>query len=186
MVDTDTFNAAVLKEQWTDIAVRKNEQLKAYGEERGIMIGTTLSAMLMYEDKYYIIHVGDSRVYELTSELNQLTQDQTFVAREIAAGRMTPEQAETDSRRSILLQCIGASPVVEPDFIRGYIEETATYLLCSDGFRHKITPEEMLEKLGPAAAVDEATMKQGCEYLTELVKYRKETDNITVLLISTK
>ena len=56
-----TFNAAVLKEQWDSIAVNENEKLKAYGEEHGIMIGTTLSAILMYEDKYYIIHVGDSR-----------------------------------------------------------------------------------------------------------------------------
>ena len=84
----------------------------------------------MYEDRYYIIHVGDSRVYELTDKMEQLTQDQTLVAREIAAGRLTPEQAETDSRRSILLQCIGASPVVEPDFIRGYITQNASYLLC--------------------------------------------------------
>jgi serine/threonine protein phosphatase PrpC len=75
---------------------------------------------------------------------------------------------------------------VEPDFIRGYIEENATYLMCSDGFRHKITPEEIMEKLGPESVTDEASMKRGCEYLTELVKYRKETDNITVLLISTK
>jgi serine/threonine protein phosphatase PrpC len=116
----------------------------------------------------------------------QLTKDQTFVAREVAAGRMTEEQAEVDSRRSILLQCIGASPVVEPDFIRGYVEENATYLLCSDGFRHKITPEEIMDKLAPYAAGDEEAMKKGCEYLTELVKYRKETDNITVLTISTR
>lgn len=181
-----TFNAAVLKEQWDSIAVNENEKLKAYGEEHGIMIGTTLSAILMYEDKYYIIHVGDSRVYELSDTLTQLTKDQTLVAREIAAGRLTPEQAETDSRRSILLQCIGASPVVEPDFIRGYIAQDTCYMLCSDGFRHKITGEEIMDRIGPVAATDEDAMREGCAFLTELVKYRKETDNITVLLIKTE
>ena len=186
LVRTGTFNTAILKEQWDRIAVTGNEKLKAYGESRGIMIGTTLSAILMYEDRYYIIHVGDSRVYELTDKMEQLTQDQTLVAREIAAGRLTPEQAETDSRRSILLQCVGASPVVEPDFIRGYIIQNASYLLCSDGFRHKITPQEMIERLGPGTCVDEAKMKEGCEFLTELVKYRKETDNVTVVLIKSE
>ena len=137
LVLSGTFNASILKQQWDMIAINENEKLKAYGEAQGIMIGTTLSAMLMYGEHYYIIHVGDSRVYELTTEVTQLTKDQTLVAREVAAGRLTPEQAEKDSRRSILLQCIGASPVVEPDFIRGYIEENACYMLCPDGFRHK-------------------------------------------------
>ena len=112
LVLSGTFNASILKQQWDMIAINENEKLKAYGEAQGIMIGTTLSAMLMYGEHYYIIHVGDSRVYELTTEVTQLTKDQTLVAREVAAGRLTPEQAEKDSRRSILLQCIGASPVI--------------------------------------------------------------------------
>lgn len=186
LVLSGTFNASILKQQWDMIAINENEKLKAYGETQGIMIGTTLSAMLMYGEHYYIIHVGDSRVYELTTEVTQLTKDQTLVAREVAAGRLTPEQAEKDSRRSILLQCIGASPVVEPDFIRGYIEENACYMLCSDGFRHKISENEMLDRIGPKAALDENAMREGCAFLTELDKYRKETDNITVLLIKTE
>lgn len=183
MIENNTFNASVLRDQWFSIARMQNERLKAYGAEQGIMIGTTLSAMLMYEDKYYIIHVGDSRVYELAEECRQITKDQTFVAREVAAGRMTEEQAETDSRRSILLQCIGASPVVEPDFIRGDIRKNVNYMMCSDGFRHKITKEEIMENIGPSSAVDDVTMTYGCTFLTETVKQRKETDNVTVLLI---
>ena len=94
LVLSGTFNASILKQQWDMIAINENEKLKAYGEAQGIMIGTTLSAMLMYGEHYYIIHVGDSRVYELTTEVTQLTKDQTLVAREVAAGRLTPEQAE--------------------------------------------------------------------------------------------
>lgn len=109
----------------------------------------------MYENQYYIIHVGDSRVYLINDKVNLLTHDQTFVAREIAAGRMTKEQAKTDSRRSVLLQCVGASPVVEPEFLSGTIQKNAVYMLCSDGFRHQITEEEMLVKIGPSQEADE-------------------------------
>ena len=109
----------LLRYQWIRLAVEQNEKIKAYGEQNGFMLGTTISAILIYRGMYYILHVGDSRVYEITSGIRQLTADQTLVAREIAAGRLTPEQAETDSRRSVLLQCIGASPVVEPDFVVG-------------------------------------------------------------------
>ena len=112
-----------------------------------------------------------------------LTNDQTFVAREVAEGRMTPEQAKIDSRRSILLQCVGASPVVEPEFTKGVVTPGAVYMLCSDGFRHEISDDEVLHKIGPSACTDEEKMKYGCIYLTELAKGRKETDNISVALI---
>ena len=61
---------------------------------------------------------------------------------------------------------------MEPDFVVGQAAPGAHYMLCSDGFRHKITTQEMIERLGPGTCVDEAKMKEGCEFLTELVKYR--------------
>ena len=186
MVKNESFSEGALKYQWLHLAVDMNEKIKAYGEHNGIMLGTTISAILMYRGRYYIVHVGDSRIYQMSSTVQQLTADQTLVAREIAAGRLTPEQAETDSRRSVLLQCIGASPVVEPDFVAGDIQAGATYMICSDGFRHKISNDEIMSKIGPAACGTEAEMEDGCKFLTELVKYRKETDNITVVLIKTE
>lgn len=186
MVRSESFSEGALQYQWMRLTVDMNEKIKAYGEQNGIMLGTTVSAILMYRGKYYIVHVGDSRIYEITSGIRQLTADQTLVAREIAAGRLTPEQAETDSRRSVLLQCVGASPVVEPDFIAGDIVAGAHYMLCSDGFRHKITNEEIVDKIGPGACSTEEEMENGCKFLTELVKYRKETDNVTVVLVKTE
>ena len=59
-------------------------------------------------------------------------------------------------------------------------------MICSDGFRHKISNEEMMSKIGPAVCSTETEMENGCKFLTELVKYRKETDNITVVLIKTE
>ena len=150
------------------------------------MLGTTVSAILMYRNDFYIVHVGDSRVYELHDSVRILTKDQTFVAREIAAGRMTPEEAKIDPRRSVLLQCVGASAKVTPDFLKGKIQRNAVYFVCSDGFRHQISEEEIMEKLGPDNAANMEELKYGCVYLTELVKNRKETDNITVAAIKTK
>ena len=147
------------------------------------MLGTTVSALILYNEKYYIVHVGDSRIYHMAKGVTQLTKDQTFVAREIAAGRMTEEQAKIDPRRSVLLQCVGASPVVEPEFTKGDVTPNTMFMLCSDGFRHQISDAEMMDKIGPNAVKDEEEMKYGCIYLTELVKNRKESDNITVALI---
>ena len=183
---TGSFDEGVLIEQWNDIIQKQNRRLAMYGEKNKLQLGTTISAILMLRNEYYIVHVGDSRVYHLTDRLIQLTKDQTLIQREMDAGRLTPEQARTDPRRSILLQCVGASPVVEPEFTKGDIEKDTVYMICSDGFRHQISEDEIMQKLGPEAADSEKQMKMGCAFLTELVKERRETDNITVLCVKTK
>ena len=98
---------------------------------------------------------------------------------------MTPEEAETDSRRNVLLQCVGASDAVYPDMFFGETAHDAIYMLCSDGFRHEITSEEIFEKLQPSVVFDDYTMQQNTISLIELNKQRRERDNITVALVRT-
>ncbi len=182
----EDFSLSSLRKDWNNIIQEQNQKLGSYGSSNNFMLGTTVSAILLMQDCFYIVHVGDSRVYEMSREGSRLlTNDQTFVAREVARGRMTPEQAMYDPRRSVLLQCVGASPVVEPDFVKGHIKNNAVYLFCSDGFRHQISDDEVMDKLGPDACRSDEDMKYGCVYLTEIVKSRREQDNITVGVIKT-
>lgn len=181
----NSFSALRLRDDWNSIIQTENRLLGIYGSDNNIMLGTTVSAILMYKDEFYIVHVGDSRVYELHDNVRILTKDQTFVAREVAAGRMTEAEAKVDPRRSVLLQCVGASATVTPDFLKGKVQKDAVYFVCSDGFRHQISDQEIMEKLGPKSINNMEELKYGCVYLTELVKNRKETDNITVAAIKT-
>ena len=180
-----SFSAGMLRKDWNEIIQYQNNRLGSYGSVHNLMLGTTVSAILMLQDVYYVVHVGDSRIYELTDVSKQITEDQSFVHREVSLGRMTEEEAKTDPRRSVLLQCVGASNVVEPDFLRGQLKKNAVYYLCSDGFRHQVTDEEVMELMGPEVAFDENKLKYACVYLTELVKKRRETDNISVAAIKT-
>ena len=179
------LNERVIRKQWEDVVMDMNERLIAYGEKQGIQLGTTVVVMLLTKHRYYIMNIGDSRVYEITNKCRQLTLDQTFVAHQVAMGRMTEEEAKTDERRSILLQCVGVSKTVRPDLFFGKTRSNAVYLLCSDGFRHEITPEEMYEKLRPSELPDEDSMKKNTKELIELNKQRQEKDNISVILIRT-
>ena len=145
-------------------------------------MGTTFSGILFVDNKFVIAHVGDSRIYHIDAAVRQLTTDQTFVAREISRGTMTPEQAKTDKRRNLLLQCVGASRQVEPQIICGSTEK-GTYMLCSDGFRHEISEKEMQESLNPVNFVNKDAMHSNARYLIGQVKARQERDNITVALI---
>lgn len=176
---------SVIRSQWEAIIDSQNNMIKTYGARQGVRLGTTAVVMLLTQSRYYILNVGDSRAYEATSQLCQLTNDQTFIAREIAMGHMTPEEAENDSRRNVLLQCVGASDDVYPDMFFGDVAHNATYMLCSDGFRHEITADEIFEKFKPEVLFDEYTMQQNTLSLIELNKQRQERDNISVVLVRT-
>jgi len=57
--------------------------------------GTTLTALILGDDSFYIAHVGDSRAYLLRDgQLRQLTTDHTWVAQEVAQGRMSPSEVQ--------------------------------------------------------------------------------------------
>ena len=125
-----------IQTQWEKIITQQNEKIKSYGARQGVRLGTTVVAMLLTQSRFYILNVGDSRAYEIKNGIRQLTADQTFVAREVACGNMTEEQAKMDERRNVLLQCVGASEAVYPDMFFGEVQRDAVYMLCSDGFRH--------------------------------------------------
>lgn len=175
----------VIRKQWGEIVTDMNRQIQAYGARIGVRLGTTAVVMLLTQNRYYILNIGDSRAYELTGGLTQLTNDQTFVAREIALGNMTAEEARSDKRRNVLLQCVGASDEVYPDMFFGDVKEDAVYLLCSDGFRHEISPEEIYAGLQPKVLYDETVMSRNAAELIELNKSRNERDNISVALVRT-
>ncbi len=176
---------AVIRGEWEAIVRQQNQKIQAYGKNCGIRLGTTVVAMLLTESRYYVINVGDSRAYELLYGLRQITADQTLVAREVALGNITPEQAETHPQRNVLLQCVGASDQVYPDMFFGDTQVNAVYILCSDGFRHEITADEIFAQLQPGVLFDDQTMQRNSINLIELNKQRQERDNISVALVRT-
>ena len=172
-------------DEWVKLATEYNEKLKIYGAGQGVRLGTTLTAMLITGEQYYIVNVGDTRAYEIGGDITRLTKDHTVVAREMELGILTEEQARTDKRRSVLTQCVGASQNVYPDVFTGVCKPNTVYVICSDGFRNKITEDEIFEYLNPGVATSEEILKHNSEQLIELNKQRGETDNITVLSIRT-
>lgn len=183
----DYLSAPDLKDavfrDWGEIVAGMNEKISSYGSSQRISLGTTVVAVLFVNNEYYILNVGDSRAYCIYDRVYQLTKDQTFVQREMDAGRMTYEEAMNSPQRNVLLQCIGASPMVEPAFYSGNVSPGQVYMLCSDGFRHLISEQELYERLNPGVLTNENIMLDNAVYLTELNKYRREQDNISVILI---
>lgn len=180
-----TFEDKVIVEQWESILNAQNELIMNYGTQQDIVLGTTATVMLLTEEKYYIMNIGDTRAYQANGKLTQITKDHSLVALEIQNGALTEEQAKVDPRRNILLQCIGVSKNIFPDIFIGNTEKDTVYILCTDGFRHKVSDDEIYESLKPSAVFDASTIQQNSSYLVQLNKTRKETDNISVITVRT-
>lgn len=170
-----------MREDIGRIISSENEGLLHYGKEHGIYLGTTVTAFLLAENRFFVWHVGDSRLYKISSsKIFRLTNDHTVIAKEIAEGRLTEKEAKKDPRRNVLLQCIGATSDVNPDMFCGEVEKGDILLLCSDGFRHEISEKEILNML---LKCDNSKFNEKLRELIDLNLKRKELDNISVALV---
>src|SRR5690625_311145 len=160
-----------------------NQRILSYGSAKGIQLGTTITALLIIDEKYYTFQIGDSRAYIVGDALTQLTVDQTFIAREIAHGNLTKEEAKNHPNRSVLLQCVGASPEIEVVVSSGFVQSNLMFLLCTDGFYHEISEGEIIEQMHPSILSSEQQMESTIINLIELVKRRHEVDNISAVLV---
>lgn len=176
-------NFDAIKKRWNEIVQDQGKKILEYGQSQGISLGTTLTGLLIINDKYIVVHVGDSRLYKLSHQITQVTKDHTLVSHEVEQRRLTEAEAMVDRRKNILLQCVGASKTITPDIMTGTVSEGQVFILCSDGFRHEVSNEEIFGVMAPTVLTSEKMMKKCLVDLIELNKSRDEKDNITALAI---
>ncbi len=174
-----------LRNDWSRLIDECNKAIARFASRGRLVMGTTLTAMLMTQRRYSIVNVGDTRAYEIAEQLRQLTKDQTVVANEVRQGILTPEEARSDPRRNVLLQCVGASEEVYPDFFFGEMRNNVVYMMCTDGFRNELSDEEMFAYLHPGHLISREKSAAHERMLIDLAKQRQERDNISVITIRT-
>jgi PPM family protein phosphatase len=161
---------------------RANEAVFQAGEDEPAHagMGTTLTSALLHGKYATIAHVGDSRAYLLRGAvLTQVTRDHSFVAEEIAQGRMTAEAARLDPRRSWLTHVIGTNPRLEsmlPAIFELTLLPGDRLLLCSDGLHDLLDDGEMRRALVEQDPGDAARL------LVDAAKERGTLDNATAVV----
>jgi serine/threonine protein phosphatase PrpC len=141
-------------------------------------MGTTLTAAVIFGDRVVVGHVGDSRAYLIHDvAIRQITRDHSWVAEEVEAGRMTPEQARVNPRRNIITRALGLRPDVEVDTHDLDFAPGDAIVLCSDGLYGLMTDGEIIDsvqRLPEADAVDA---------LVGLANERGGPDNVSVVVV---
>lgn len=145
-------------------------------DKRGM--GTTVTALTLFETRFLIGQVGDSRAYLLRdSRLSQLTKDHSYVQEQVDAGYLTPEQARTHPYSNVITRCVGANSEVMPDIYVGTVKPKDVFLLASDGLTGMLEDYQLQELLSPDrmpedevdALIAEANRHGGLDNITAII-----------------
>ncbi len=109
-------------------------------------MGTTLEVCLIYNNKAFIGHVGDSRIYRIRKEfIRKLTQDHSYVQELVKDGTITKEEANNHPKKNMIMKAIGCTPFVEPDvLVKGFLKGDII-VICSDGLTNMVSEQEIYD-----------------------------------------
>ena len=146
-------------------------------------MGTTLTTLAVSQEanthQFVILNVGDSRVYRhRDGQLEQLTEDHSYVAELVRRGELDDEAAQAHPYRNMLTRAIGVHAEVEID--EWLLEPVSgdRFMLCSDGLTNELADVEIAEQLG--FDKDPSTTAKA---LVGLANKRGGRDNSTVLIV---
>ena len=121
---------------------------KAQQDEELHDMGTTLDVCLIYNNRVFIGHVGDSRVYRIRKNIiRKITTDHSYVEKLVKEGTITREEAYNHPKKNMLMKALGCNSLVEPDVIcKGFMKDDIL-LMCSDGLTNMLRENEIYNLL---------------------------------------
>ncbi|MFH0994364.1 MAG: protein phosphatase 2C domain-containing protein [Pseudomonadota bacterium] len=147
-------------------------------ELRGM--GTTLSALVLTENKALIAHIGDSRIYRYRKKTcERMTVDHTKNQDLIDSGKIQPGHENSLYYGYILTQALGGYDDLTEVFTRvENVQRGDVFLLCTDGLHDLVTDNEIQEIL-----TANLTPQTTCDELVQTATRKGGNDDITVIVI---
>ncbi len=153
------------------------EDQQAHPERRDM--GTTVVILIFREDKPWCAHVGDSRLYRLrSSQLEQITDDHTWVGMALKKGEINAEQAKFHPWRHVLSQCLGREDLQHIDIQEFEVKTGDRLLICSDGLTEEVSDEQIQTSLANLESCQVTAQE-----LIDTAKTAGGSDNITVVIV---
>ena len=143
-------------------------------------MGTTFLAASFLQDKIYIAHVGDSRLYLVRNkEIKQLTTDHTYVMDMVRSGFISKDEARVHPDRNIITRALGTNESLSVDGIFNKILYNDIIVMCSDGLYEMIDDNCILN----IAEDISLNLERKAEKMIEYANSLGGKDNVSVILI---
>ncbi|PJF35117.1 MAG: protein phosphatase [Candidatus Thermofonsia Clade 1 bacterium] len=155
------------------------ERARRDASRRGM--GTTATLALVRNNRVFVAHVGDSRLYLVDAHdrtIIQITSDHSFVQALVASGHLTAEQARYHPMGHVLYRALGQSADLEIDLFRHTLREGDRIVVCSDGLTRHLEDKDIAEIVLRTDNPTEATLD-----LIELTNERGGEDNVSVIVL---
>lgn len=165
-MDIRTVDSEMVFSHLKDAADEWNCRVIDFARDCNAPTGTTMSLLMLIKDGYFILQVGDSRIYRIREGVaEQLTIDASVV------------RYRDGKPKSYLNNFMGRDDELKFTFSSGDLSAGDTFLVCSDGFYHRLKPEDILvfDKAG-----NDQDIKLACKDLVAMMLERGETDNISI------
>lgn len=152
---------------------------KSKEDEKYKKMGATLEVVLIIQDKIYIAHAGDSRIYRLRKDIfRKLTKDHSYIEKLVDEGKISKEEAKNHPDKNMITKAIGNGMIVEADIIYKKFVKGDTLLICSDGLTNMVEEDRIKEIL--LNTPDDVNIAQK---LVDEANNNGGIDNITVIVI---
>ena len=140
-------------------------------------MGTTLEVCLIYNNRAFIGHVGDSRIYRIRKDfMRKLTQDHSYVQKLVKDGTIAQEEAAHHPQKNMLMKALGCNAFVEPDvMVKGFLKDDIL-IMNSDGLTNLVSQEEIFKEA-------KKNIEQATKNLVQMANDNGGYDNITVIII---
>ena len=144
-------------------------------------MGTAIVLTVIQEDKTYIAHVGDSRIYLFSDNcLYRVTTDHSLVQQMVDSGMLTPEEAETHPKKNIISRALGITENVDPEIAQDplLLKNGDVLLMCTDGLSDMLDDQTIHSVL-----MKHDNVRNAGDELLKLALEAGGKDNITFHLI---
>ncbi|HEX5761412.1 MAG TPA: Stp1/IreP family PP2C-type Ser/Thr phosphatase [Thermoanaerobaculia bacterium] len=164
----------------TAVRLAHDKVLRAIRDDNSLHgMGTTVVGFFLRGPVAAVAHVGDSRAYRLRNgQLEQLTQDHTWVHEQVVAGFLSKEQARAHPLKNVVTRALGGESEVVVDVREVEVQAGDLYLLCSDGLTTMLADRDIKERLGRGR-----TLEETCRGLVTDANARGGFDNVTAVLL---
>lgn len=141
-------------------------------------MGTTLVVTTIKGNVLYTANIGDSRMYLLRDELEQITKDHSYVEEMVALGKLKRGSRDYLAKKNIITRAIGAAEKVDIDLFAFRVAPKDTILMCSDGLSNMVDEFEMEYIIRT-----EDSLEKAVNSLVDCANRNGGKDNISVILV---
>ncbi len=141
-------------------------------------MGSTLVLATIKGSVLYVANIGDSRLYVLGDDMEQVTTDHSYVEELVSLGKMKRGSRDYLEQKNIITRAMGMDSDVDVDLFAHKLRKRECVLMCSDGLSNMVDEFEMEYIIR-----SEEDVRKKAEALVNAANRCGGADNISVIVI---